>query len=84
MTYGAIRHVGSAQSEKRGLNTRMKGGKPVRQLDVTHQIVRHPDGQPLPTKESAAVRKSYSSKYSPHVGAKQRLKLEKRAQQQSN
>lgn len=62
--YLVIHHPNSNRSQYRGLFR-----------TTTYQVVRHPEGGPLPKGYSREVLRSFSSKYKPHVGKKQLAKL---------
>ena len=59
VTYGHRRHLNSNNSPRRG------GPR------VTYQVVKHPEGEPLPHRPFLTK----NNKYVPHVGAKQLAKL---------
>lgn len=62
--YAHIRHHNSNNSRRRGLVSPLKGY-------TTYQVVKHPDGGPLPHVPFLTKR----NKYVPHTGAKQLAKL---------
>ena len=72
-TYGVIPHHNSNNSVRRGLVGWVIGklGKPEFKHHTTIQIVKNPEGGPLPHIPFLTKR----NKYTPHVGKKQLAKL---------
>ena len=74
VTYGHRRHLNSNNSRRRGLCGLVfnpKTGEKEFKSHTTYQVVKHPEGEPLPHRPFLMKR----NKYVPHVGAKQLAKL---------
>lgn len=79
--YTTIIHQNSNNAKRRGLCGWMRpkvGHLPEFRDSFSKQVFADPEGESLPIMHSAAVIRSWRSKYAPHIGKKHAAKLAKR------